>query len=823
MIVPTQVSNASLLGATGRTPLATPTDFGADVGVATLRLGGQIGQSTAQLAAVKENKARLDGARWINESMTRLRDHFSKWMADPANLTKETFDEDLRTQLQKSGDDYEAAAPDKLTATHFREIYNNFASTRYDSAVNTSAQTRLGNTVQSFSTSADALMQQYRTDRGSLVDANVNFINGISQQRDLINATVKPLSPKVAAQLDDQLMTSAVYTAMDENPALARKLLDRSNVDGHQRHIMQNAINSAEESHRAVNAEVFNEMQRNMEAMLLAGVDQPHITKDQVSPYFKSSQVDAVVDRWNRKVDVGNAANAFTRKISPMSPRAQAKELGELQESIAKDPAKAGERADELQLVYQKTLKNIEEAQKNPAGYIMRHNPSVASAASRYASALTGQNQVEKMQARGELNNLLLKYEGAPPEGADVAEAAKYHNVNRDQLSLLDDAEAEATAGQINQGSPQEALDRINAIMSVNGNESHQAIIMSDLMRLPEGKRLRGEYWVAYMNRNQPWVKDFLGAIKAPGATKEVSPDVEAHFTKELNTNPDWMAFVSSMPGDNFQRQGIAADVKNGIMLYAQALATRSGKGPGAMVDYAAGQVLNSVMRPISVNGHRQVMQRDKGDGKMMSDGQLREEADNLRLALSYINPADVNLEDQRGNAVFAFPAGATDELKRQMIRDTIKAKGFAVPSADGKSISFYVSNGLQSPVELRDKSGAAFEVRRLELPDLTMRVMLPIWTPVGVMMPKVKLARFLPDPLAPTSERVVDAQGNVVTFDKIPSLSEFQDRGLGVEQVYPPTPDWLRRRGGKKAVPEAVPVKFDEGGGQISMPDDRQ
>ncbi len=276
-----------------------------------------------------------------------------------------------------------------------------------------------------------------------------------------------------------------------------------------------------------------------------------------------------------------------------------------------------------------------------------------------------------------------------------------------------------------------------------------------------------------------------------------------------MNTNPYWAAFASVIPADNFQREAVTADFRNGIMLYAKAMAQKWGMAPAKAIDYAAKQVIDSEMHPASVNGMRIMLSRDIGGTHKLTDADIAREANNLKLALTALDPHQVKLTDEYGRPIFDLPKG-TESARMDVLRDKIRMHGFPALSADGKTVSYYVRNGLQTPVELRDQNGAAFLIERAKLPDLRG----PVY--YGPMLTKVRGPA--PDLGVPTVTEVMrEAKMQMEWFGGALKGAEYSTM-VGTGQFttnWPVNPDWLKRRTTdmppKKELPSYKTKKWSE------------
>ena len=672
-------------------------------------------------------------------------------------------------------------------------------TSRYESALHTSAQVKIGGAVQSVSTQIDQAMDSYRTSRGiPNVDANGELVRNVSAIQSKIDQMFGQIAPGTAEKLKDKVVTDAVYAAMDYSPDLAEKILNMGNIEGRTRHSIENQIKQARDAKNVADVVVFEEVRKNWLASAEAGKVQDKIPLGQYQSIYSRDEAIAQKAKDDAIIDIYSGVNSFLGNVSPLNANEQIRALNKLQASIGSDMKTAFRDSEVAKRVAIQVARNIELQEKDPVSYLLQHNPSVKRIRSQISSL--DEKSAEYQQAKQTLFDLTLKYQGPPP-GHDTLDKSDdsrmYLNLSRNEVRLMSQSEAEGVAAQINQGSPKEALKQINQVLQ-QYPEQYQPIAFKDLVRLPGNRGIRGEFWAAALNKNAPWVDDYLGVLQNAEAVKKTSTEKLGDFESAIAGNATWLQFANPIASDNFQRQGMVEDFRSGVLLYAMGLAQRQGLSPKKAVDLATSRLLNEELGIASANGKPIMVPRSQGAGQpYRTDEQIKGIGRRLELvADNFIDPKELKLTDEFGRQLFpSLSMAGNESTKMSALRDAIRENGTWQTTPDGRAAVLYYDDG-QNHFELRDKDNRALVVNFDDLPLFPVE---PIVRGALGFNLGSKVTGLERDPLAPIISEVgrTEANTNFPGYAQLGSLQKMVVAG-SYKTIYatnwPSMPSWIRR-----------------------------
>lgn len=772
--IPEYAGTPSLLGAGGRQPRAGAEDFGSEIGDATQRFGGAL-QSIANLSAdMLIQRKKLDNDKYVNDAESRFQDYFSTWLADEKNNSDLNVDMNFFLGAKKLQGEYEQAAPNAEAKDAIRSRLSNYISSRYSSIAQHAGGLRAADLLRSVTDNADLTLRTYSNEVGTPgIDATSNLLRSFPEQLAKIGES---LPPAIARQVKDKYTADAAYALMDRSPAAAKKILDMGTVDGHSRRVIERAIAVVEDSESAVNSVVLQKVVADRIAQAKLGRMPANFSLQEILPFTSRDKADVLMSHANDSIETYNRSYEFVNRVSSYSGPAQVEELAKLEASANSDQDYAV-----LQLATAKVSDNVRNFQRDPAGYLLKNNPSIRSINDRLQTLPQGSGEVK--QLLGERDALMLKFQGPPAVGDD---AKFHHQVNRAQLKVMSDTEAQAAVQRINESSPNEALNTI--LNEVNQHPGNEVIAFNNLVTTSEGPGLRGDYWLVYKNWKNPAVKDLIGAIQRGKEFAKDTPEKNADFDKALDGYGPWRSFLMAAPQDNYQLQGMVDGYRSGIMTYAKALVQTTGISPELAVKKSVDTWVYTEMAGASVNGQKLLFDRAREGQSPMTDSEVKIRADSLGLALRAIDVSKIKLTDDWGRDHFPkLHQVGNDSTKLQVLRDQVLSSGFFKPSADGKSATLYVRNGVNSPFEVRDSNDRAFQIILDELPDLTH------WREVGTFS-GTHVFEF----------PGIDYQTPGVTTKEVKRTPRkgLMGFGYGVPDVvtesttnWPVEPNWMRRR----------------------------
>lgn len=724
MQIPTITSRGSLLGSNTPAPTAGAASFGARSADATSEFVGQLARSAGQVISVHQMQKSIEADKWTNDAMTELRDSTSKWMADQANNSKETFADDFKAIAAKSLSDYEAKAPNAESKAKLREQFQRFSSSRYEAALSASAKTKIDNLILSNENSNASVLRAYQTDRNVPgLDANNELKYNIEDRFTAIDQAFGVIAPEKAKQLKGQLIEDAAYTTMNYSPETAREILSKGTeyLDGRRIHAIESQIKTAEESSRIVDRARLDKMVENRLSLAKSFKRPAKFTLNDIKPYLPDDKANDLVSKVNAQIDVFNDTADHVDKIKAWNPQAQANYAKELQAKIGNEET-AGHDYGVAKLVASQVSENQERIKNDPAGYLADNNPSVKALTDHIKSLSAdnedGRNTEVIRQKMAERDTVMLRLQSRPSKEDDK----NLHFVaNRAQLKVVSDAEAEAMVQAINESSPEEVVQTIKEYLAQHpGNEK---IAFNNLVQLRGDNGLRGEYWLLYKNVDNIAANDLAGALASPTANKELSPEKMQDFTKALDGNSGWRQFLQVFPNDNYQRQEMTAGMQRGVLAYANVLA-QSGMSPELAVAKSVDTWVYSEMAAATVNGQPVLFDKQMGNRKF-TEQEVQSLANNLSELPKVLSPKSIKLTDDEGRQHFPTifgPSGpGNDTTKMEVLRQLVIDRGFFKPAGDYATL--YMRNDTGTPFEVRDQENKAIAVKLSDVPEFTRYV----------------------------------------------------------------------------------------------------
>jgi len=695
-------------GSTG--PQSTPDDLGGlgAAGLARLAQGlDHSGAEMSSMATVLKDRQQQKDLAWVSGQLAQEKMTTNTWMSNPENHTKETFADDTRAFMNDRLTQASQLAPNERAANLFKRHFEAFMADRHESALLTGEKNRLNDTVLGFQKQTDSAIAGYRAARDiPNVDAGQDLINSLNLTRNAIQKSLGMTMPGTAEHLQDRALINAAYATMNDSPALARKITMMSDtMDEHTRHTILDHIDSAERSLHVADQIQFEKVRADAIASVKLDKSQDKIGLDKYQLIYPRDKALALKARDDAQIDTYNQVNSIIDRISPLAPSEQQREVSKFAAN-----AKTDQDLDVLQDLTQKVKQSALLEERNRVSWLQQNNPAVKQALD---SAIASTDN-DRMGALTRLYDVTMRYQGAPPPDANEDERRQYLNRPTNDLHLMTQEEAEQNAAMINKGTPQEMLKNIQQVLSKYPGEKYQNVAFNDMVNLPKGgNSIKQEYQLAYLNSSAHWVDEYLGAIKGSDSIKNMTGDKIRDFEQSLDTDPLWRAFSHSMLGDNYQRADEVAGFRNGILAYAHARATTKNEGAPASIKAATKMLIGSELGFANVNGQTLMIPRDAGQGKpYRTDQDIETLGERLRLSLQLVDPRQVKWSDEQGRSLFpAIEKAGTDKVKIQQLRDLITSKGFFQNSADGKSLSLYLTDNGKLPFQVRDSHNQAFTI----------------------------------------------------------------------------------------------------------------
>ena len=225
---------------------ATAQDFGAQIGESMQNLGGKIEQGSATVADTAEMFAHMQAQQWVSTAMTNHRNTVDKYMADPKNYSDPNFSGNVSDMLSKAQGDLVKAAPNMIAKNQLNVEMNDFKSQRMESAYKTQTDVMMQKGYNDLFFSSNTMLDSYRTNlKSPNIDAGAELFKQADDLFTKIDRTYGVIAPTMARELKEQVTSQLAYGAVNTNPDLAEKLLNRGYIEGRTRHFLEDTIETA--------------------------------------------------------------------------------------------------------------------------------------------------------------------------------------------------------------------------------------------------------------------------------------------------------------------------------------------------------------------------------------------------------------------------------------------------------------------------------------------------------------------------------------------------------------------------------------------------
>ena len=704
--VPSFTPELSLPGGSAGT-LATPQDFGAQVGAAMQGFGEKINRGAETATDVAEMFKHMQSQQWVSKAMTDHRNTVDKFMADPKNYSDPNFAKNVSGLFDSATTGLQKQAPSLLARNQLNIEMNDFRSQRLESAYKTQTDVLMQKGYNDLFFSSNTMLDSYRTNlKSPNIDAGAELYKQADDLFTKIDRTYGVIAPSMARELKEQVTSQLAYGAVNTNPDLAEKLLNRGYIEGRTRHFLEDAIQTA---HGAQEIGAKQEALDFTEGLLkkadmfpdqvFKGPDAKYYEAHGFTPKEAITMANHVQSLLDVNKDFGTARDKISGGNEDSLLKAQAQMYTDLK---SLDPG--SDKFDHDAKVYDRMdkfiSKSIEVMHADPIKYLTTYNPEIRSAAQAYREN-PSKDKFDTMTA------LTIRYQGAAPEGEDKG---KYLNLAMHEQHVMDEQQAQDQVKDIMGSGPRDAGDKLHSIIQ-HYQPDYQALALNDLVN--HGK-LPVSAYVIERTHGAPFADKVTGAImqakelgETVGRQKGSTPE---DIQKLLDGDNTWQQWSKVTAADNFQRQDIVAGFKGAIQAYAWGM-IQDGKSPKEAVAGAVTDLTQWGHENVHVNGR--TMQVPKNT----YPGTSQEFAMAVSASIGRLDISGVKLTNDNHSPIFpvALMAGHT-ETRDAAIRSILQTKVFPNLNPDGKSFSLYV-RGQDNDFQLRDKAGKPITMEIKDLP----------------------------------------------------------------------------------------------------------
>jgi hypothetical protein len=249
--------------------------------------------------------------------------------------------------------------------------------------------------------------------------------------------------------------------------------------------------------------------------------------------------------------------------------------------------------------------------------------------------------------------------------------------------------------------------------------------------------KIKPEFQIAFQNAGQPWLPDFIGALKSVGDLSSMGAVDSAKVKAAVATNGTWNAFRNSIMGPQNQRSAELGGYFDAIEVYAKTKMVKGGLTPTKAVDAAIEQILTSTMAPVEVTRpalNRMSMRTESSFsktnqqlwipntlyGNRLDEKELADLGRRMGVALAHIHPDDLD-----PNQFPVYSQIADQQERRKLIYKQIVETGSYYPDPGGTTFRVTIKKPGEGGerVDLRTKDGKLFQLPIDKLPSYTTMV----------------------------------------------------------------------------------------------------
>lgn len=665
-------------------------------GQGVANVGSSMVGIAAHQKAIQEQTKKLDDMQWVDENYASYSRSLSDFTNNPENTSQSDFEmrtwnqaKDLRTELMEN-------APSAEAARAFESQATSQAVRRYESASAIAARNRVSGVLTQVSERAQAALHSYRTDSNrpaavsNLYGEREQIINNAKEAfGDIAPETVN----KITTELDDE-MVMALYT---EFPEQAKALLDSNKtIDGRRRKTLEDMIARSAKVPNLLVTDAFNKQRQQLtfDAQQGSAFNKTPVELYQAIYGEERGIINKQED--DRRIDGFSKAHEFLGEVGHMNAESQMARLQEL----LKD-ANTPEKWEMFsQMILPTITKNLELQDRDRVSWLTQSNPEVQ----RLQAELEAASPEQKLGVQREMYDSILRYQGyAPPDAENPEMYLNRATTDRHIMSL---AQARQVAMNINNGSPGEALQNIAAVIEEFPSVDQGVVAFNDLVTMGG---LEQEYQVAWLNKDEWWIDQYVGALQNTKSVESLSDVQKTELTDMIQANGTWGQFQGSVLAGNFQRADEVEGFRSAIMMMANAHTLR-GKTLREAVDMAVKNLIGTNLAFTESNDRPMMIMRKAKDGTIRTEEDIEFIGEALSMVIRSTRTFPIDQLSAQNFSQYEILGRGSDQWNNQVMHD-IREKGFWVSSNDGQSVTLYIENATGDITELTDNNGKAFSV----------------------------------------------------------------------------------------------------------------
>jgi hypothetical protein len=701
---------------------------------------------------IAEKQKQKDDQLWLNKALSQYHRNITDFEVNPENRARRdllpAFLDKAEAETQVLLDD----APSPEAAAALEEKIRGDIDNRYPRIATQAATNEMAGDLMIIEDSWGQSLSSYHQMLGTDPQAAASdLLNNLATQSENIAAIYWDVDQEFARKQIARKIEDAALAMADKNPIAAKNLTTMSEfLDESTRQALLNKIEAKQKDVSLVLKEDFTTAREKTIIAAQKSGAPGNIPLEDYQAIYPGEEAVVMKQRDDNKISAAVGMHEFLRTTKGKVPEAKSTDAARLYESLdtedklqaygsivapaltrdqrlyEADPSAWVQENNESITSIQKELDALNEAADDQAGVSVEGAPDQDSSRGVLPPMEGQASPVDTTGTREQLYSAILKYQGYPIEGGDPA---KFMRKPPSERRLLTKNQADELSAQINGGTVDTAIATINTILEEYPTDELRAQVINDLVNLPVDK-IRPEMQIAFQNAKQPWLPDFIGAMRGVGDLASMDTIKQAEIKTAISSNGTWAAFKSSTMGPQNQRSGELAGYFDAIETFAKTKVLKQGLTPKKAVDAAIQQVLASTMAPVAIPtpadnklGRRDSMSWNQPinqqlwvprvvNGEKLNDDQLQDLGRRMGTSLAHIHPDDVDLSQFNDY----LKLGVED--RRKLIFKQIRQTGNFYPDPGGTTYRVTIANKAGERVDLRYKDGSLFQLPLDKLPD---------------------------------------------------------------------------------------------------------
>lgn len=646
--------------------------------------------------AISMHLKQLGDTQYLSKLSAEATKYSGEFLDDPNNAANPDFHTAYEKHMQKFAAVWTSAAPSKEAKIHAQAHVDQIAAGGYNVALKTVVQKKVQDTAlaleDGINGQGNMISQMFATDP---VAAEGMARGALSKYQEDVTKNFGKTNPVLANKLLEQGTVGMIDRVLHQSPTLARQLLSEANLDGQKYSALETKIQHVEDANNFGARKSLLDSANRIERSAMNGVGTatmiPRAAFDVFGPHAQ-----AYFDDHQRTMQNIEKANGAYESVMGRPPTEQAYALKSFMEAHPDNV--------EAQHILQKKLhESATLYQHDPVEWMKKEIPSISYRASLVQELIDTKAPKEQiLEARQQLNDDILNYQGRAPEGARDPRTAYFQNLPNPHL--LSKTSAKSIAETLNNAKGSDAVQQvIGDLMNMYPTPEQFAIISSDMKALlPEHEQPKVAIQAAFANMGQPWLPGFLTSQFNREANKKIIGEkVHTDLENQIRTSPEvlkWANAFGDSEGRNF------AEAQAAIQDYAAELTARPPNlKPKDAVVTATQRIFGSTRHLVSVGSNDTVIPKT---GKINDDTVKRVPAILGRMV--------EGLDISQINVTAHFPTYALFQEPAQeeaAIRSSMQLVGHWAVSPDERSLQFRMLGDDGKPYVLTDLKGDPIQV----------------------------------------------------------------------------------------------------------------